>query len=307
MKKQNSNRKKEQKQKARKQAIKKQAIINTMAVNARDNAKITCKIMEYKEMQALEAEQAGELTNKFCYEYTRKTELDKNGNPTDGQPLIVRGIRAVGAREAIRFAKKPYGFIPQYKYERDDLGDGWYREVVFCTNPLTKETTRCTCQWQRGSRFGDRIASTNAERNALLKHLPAEMKLQFLNYCVKKGFIQKTDVAPQLPENIEAVAVLQDAPEQKQEDAKSATAELARIYAIAYAMDIPATKMRLWLHKKYKTASLKTLTAETINKIINGLKSIQNNVPGKCAKPKTDILTPATLKALVEKETANEK
>jgi hypothetical protein len=304
----NSNRKKEQQKQARKQAVKKQAIINTMAFNARDNAKITCKIMEYKEMQAIEAEQAGELTNKFCYEYKRKTEVDKDGNPTDGQPLIVRGIRAVGAREAIRFAKiKPYSFIPQYKYERDDLGDGWYREVVFCTNPLTKETTRSTCQWQRGSRFGDRIASTNAERNALLKHLPAEMKLQFLNYCVKRGFIQKTNVAPQLPENIEAVAALPDAPEQKQEEAKSATAELARIYAIAYAMNIPATKMRIWLHKKYKTASLKTLTPETINKIIAGLKNIQNNAKGKCAKINPDILTPELLKALVEKETANEK
>jgi len=254
-------------------------ISKALTTAARDEAKITCKILEYQEMKGIEAEIAGELTNKYAYEFTQ-----------DGQ--TVRGIRAVGAREAIRFTTaKLYNFIPKFAYEREDLGEGWYREIVSCTNPKTKEITRSTCQWKRGDRFGDRTASTNAERNALLKQLPAEMKLLFINYCVKRGFIAKVDVNPALPENRQAVAALPDGNEAEQQAGKEKTAALARIYAIIGGMAVDKNKVRAWLHRSYKVASLKDLDVEVLKKIGRGLADIFSNQTGKTSKINKNIMT----------------
>jgi len=258
-------------------------VINALTTAARDQAKITCKILEYQEMKGIEAEIAGELTNKYAYEFKQTIS---------GEVQIVRGIRAVGAREAIRFTQaKAFNFIPKFKYEREDLGDGWFREIVFCENPKTKEITRSTCQWKRGDRFGDRTASTNAERNALLKQLPAEMKLLFINYCVKRGFIAKVNVDPALEENQKAVKALADGNQAAEQDGKEKTAALSRIYAIIGGMAVDKDKVRAWLHKSYKVASLKDLSVEVLKKIGRGLADIYGNQPGKTSKVNSNILT----------------
>lgn len=262
-------------------------VYKALVVASRDLAKITCKILEYDELKGIEAEIAGELTNKYCYEYESKTEKDSKGNP-----LVVRGIRAVGVREAIRYTKaKLFNFIPKFTYEKEDLGEGWFREVVFCLNPKTGEITRSTCQWRRGDRFGDRTASTNAERNSMLKQLPAEMKLLFINYCVKKGYLKRVDVDPMLPENKTAITTLADEKDATNDAGKEKTAGLARIWAVANKIGVDQKKFRAWLHKSYKVASMKDIDIETQKKIANGLSDIYNNAPGRCAKPKANIMT----------------
>ena len=257
-------------------------VIDAILVSSREKNDITCKIMEYKQMQAIERELAGQLTDKFCYEF-------KQGEQT------IRGIRAVGVREAVRFCKdKPYCFIPQFEYINEDLGDGYYREVVYCVNPITKEKTRGTCQWKRGDRFSDRIAQTNAERNALLKQLPTQMQIQFINYCIKKGYIQKENVDPAIEENKAAVKALGTS------ESNEKTALITRIYAIFGSMKINAQASRLWLHKRYKCESVKDLTDEVLNRIIKGLKDIEGNSPGHCAKPKAGTMTADELKSEIE-------
>lgn len=281
--KKNSNRKREKVSKRKSQRKARQftgKVYKALVVASRDQAKITCKILEYDELKGIEAEIAGELTNKYCYEY-----VDKDGN-------IVRGIRAVGVREAIRFTTAElYSFIPQFTYQREDLGEGWFREVVLCLNPKTGEITRSTCQWRRGDRFGDRTASTNAERNSMLKQLPAEMKLLFINYCVKKGYLKRVNVDPMLAENKTALATLADEKDATNDAGKEKTAGLARIWAVANKMKVDQAKFRAWLHKSYKVASMKDIDAETQKKIANGLSDIYNNAPGRCAKPKSNIVT----------------
>ena len=260
-------------------------ISEALSIDARQQAAVTCKILEYKEMQGVEAEIAGDLTNKYCYQYESKTEKE-----FDGTPKVIRGIRAVGAREAIRFTQaKLYNFIPKFTYEKEDLGDGWYREVVCCTNPKTKEKTRSTCQFRRGDRFGDRTASTIAERNAMLKQLPEELKLLFINYCVEKGYIMTVNVDPALVENKAAVTTLADGNAAQNEAGKEITAAIARIYAVVGQMGVDKAKIRAWLHRSYKTPSLKNLDVATLAKIGRGLSDIYCNEVGRCAKPKMNV------------------
>lgn len=279
-----SNRRKAKKQvKTRKQYSGKvsQAII----VSAREQNPITCRIMEYQELQAIEKEMAGQLTDKFVYQFK---QYDKDAKKWK----IIRGIRAVGVREAVRFCKvKPYCFIPKFFYELNDLGDGYYREVVSCQNPYTKEITRSTCQWRRGDRFSDRTAQTNAERNTLLKQIPAQMQLQFINYCIKNGKFVEIDVNPELPENKKAITELASDEEKTETAGKEKTAGLARIWAVANKMKVDQAKFRAWLHKSYKVASMKDIDIEMQKKIANGLSDIYNNAPGRCAKPKSNIMT----------------
>jgi len=264
-------------------------VINAALVKS-DQVAISWRILEFKEMQAIQAEDAGDLADKFAYEFTQTI---------NGRDVIVRGIRAVGAREAIRFTKVAiYNFVPVFDYTTVDLGDGYYREIVNCKNPKTGEITSSSAQWRRGDRFSDRTARTIAERNAMIKQLPAEIRLKFINYCVNQGYIAKLNVDPDAIENAEVVKQLP--PATANEAGKETSKTIAQIYAIFAAMNIKTACARIWIHKKYKVKSIKDLDDVTITRIKNGLKDIEYNVPGKCAKPKQNTMTPDELKAEIE-------
>lgn len=279
-------------------------VTDLITVEEKDENTITVKLLEYKEMQTAEQELAGQISDKYCYEY-EKNWTDDYGNK---HSTMVRGIRAAGARECIRFTKiKKYNFIPKWKYEIKANGDGTFLQIAYCTNPKTGEVTPGQCVFNPTKRFNERIALTIARRNAMLEQIPTEIKVKFVEFCVTKGYVMHVDTNPQLPENKEAIKQLDQSMGETAEQGKSKTALTTILYTIIGSMGIDTKLAGIWLHKKYKVKSLNDLSETALQGIIKGFRDIQSNTPAHREEPMPNVLTPEQLKEEILKGASNGK